>query len=386
MPIFFLILGIYFLANFWLIARLFFALQGAGIFRILSCLFVSFASCAYLLARMLEGNAWPERLIALIGSLWISLALYSIILLFAVDVFRLLNRSFHWLPQLNSGMPAVRYAVCAAIAAGALTISVIGWINTATPVVREVELSLSTPPGSALEGRTLKIAALSDIHLGRMVSAGYFSGLIDLIEPQHPDLLLFLGDVLDDHHGLDEKAMRAGLQRMNPPLGIWGILGNHEYISGEAEKSIGILERSGIRILRDQWAAPGGELLLVGRDDRSKERFTGRTRAALPEILATVPEGTRRLPMILLDHQPLHLEEAEAAGAALQLSGHTHGGQLFPINFIVSAIYENAHGHSQRGMTHYWVTSGAGTWGPRVRTAGRPEILLIKIKFDALPQ
>lgn len=381
MSLFLVILGVYFLANFWLLARLFFALQGAGLWRALACLLVVLAFCAYPLARTLDGNAWPDRLVAALGSLWIALALYAILLLCAVDVFRFLNRAFHWLPQLSGGAPAVRYASSAAIAGGALLISAIGWINTATPVVREISLNVPAPAGDAPAGRTLTIAALSDIHLGRLVSAEYFSKLVDLIAPRQPDLVLFLGDVLDDYPGLDQTAMTRALQRLRPPLGIWGILGNHEYISGDTGKSIDILQRCGIRVLRDQWAAPGHEVLLVGRDDVSAERLAGKPRADLPAILATVPPEARALPLIVLDHQPWHLEQAQAAGAALQLSGHTHGGQLFPLNFVVAAMYDNIHGHSQRGATHYLVSSGAGTWGPRVRTVGRPEILLIKIHF-----
>jgi len=383
MSLFVAVFGIYLLANFWLLARLFFALQGAGIFRALACLLVLLAFCAYPLTRSLEGNAWPARLVAVVGSLWISLALYSILLLLAVDVFRLLNRVFHWLPQLSSGAPAVRYAVCAAVASGTLLISAAGWINTTIPVTREVELNLPARPGAPLQGRTLTVAVLSDIHLGRVVSAAYFSKLIDAIAPRNPDLVLFAGDILDDYAGLDESAMTQALQRLHPPLGIWGILGNHEYISGDASQSMEILQRCGIRMLRDQWAAPGNELLLVGRDDYAKQRFSGQPRASLPEIMATIPENLRALPVILLDHEPLHLEQAEAAGVALQLSGHTHGGQLFPLNYIVAAIYENPHGLSQRGATRYWVSSGAGTWGPRVRTAGRPEIVLLKIRFGS---
>ncbi|MDR3086447.1 MAG: hypothetical protein LBU45_00600, partial [Azoarcus sp.] len=152
------------------------------------------------------------------------------------------------------------------------------------------------------------------------------------------------------------------------------------------ELSRRLLAQIGIRILIDQWAivgeAPGGKILLIGRNDRSAVKFTGLERKTLPEITADVPElaaGAGNYLKILLDHQPFHLEEAEAAGVDLQLSGHTHNGQLFPFNLLVRALYENAYGHSTRGKTHYWVTSGAGTWGPRARTTGRPEIVLIDL-------
>lgn len=383
MPIFLAVVGVYFLINFWLLARLFLALQGTGIFRVAACLLALLAFCAYPLGRVLQGNAWPVRLVAVVGSLWIALAVYAFLLLLAVDVFRLLSRAFHGWPPLAGGSPAMRYAVCGAIAGGALLIAFIGWINTALPVVREVDLNLPAPQGSPLAGRTLSVAAVSDIHLGRVVSSEYFSRLIDLIAPRKPDMVLFLGDVLDDYPGLDEKAMAQAVQRLRPPLGVWGILGNHEYIAGGAGRSMDILRQCGIHMLRDEWAAPGGQVLLVGRDDRAGMRLPGPPRASLPEILATVPANLRALPLIVLDHEPLQLDQAEAAGAALQLSGHVHGGQLFPFNFIVAAFFENAYGPSRRGTTQYWVSSGAGTWGPRVRTIHRPEILLFRIRFGS---
>ncbi len=380
MPTFLVILAVYFLANFWLIGRLFFALQGAGVFRVVFCLVPVLLLSAYPLSRMSDGNGILERTFAFAGSFWIGLALYAFLLLLAVDLFRLLNRVFYWFPQLIDGAPAIRYAACAAIAGGALLICLAGWVNTRWPVLREIEISVPRA-GFASPPDTLTVAAISDIHLGRVVSAAHFDKLVGLIEPRHPDLVLFLGDVIDDFPGLDEEAMKTTLARLSPPLGVWGILGNHEYIAGDAERSVRILERSGIRMLRDGWAAPGGKVLLVGRDDRSIERFNGKHRAELPDLMATVPGEQRRLPFILLDHQPFHLEEAEQAGALLQLSGHTHNGQLFPANFVVGALYENAYGPSRRGATNYWVSGGGGTWGPPVRTVGRSEVLLITLRF-----
>jgi predicted MPP superfamily phosphohydrolase len=135
----------------------------------------------------------------------------------------------------------------------------------------------------------------------------------------------------------------------------------------------------------DEPAAPGGEFLLVGRDDRTVMR-TGRERAALDAIIArarrTLGDDSAHLPVIVLDHQPLHLEEAERSGAALQLSGHTHKGQIFPVNLFVAAIFEKYYGLYRKGETYYYITSGAGTWGPPVRTTGRPEVVFIDLEWQ----
>ncbi|MDR1849941.1 MAG: hypothetical protein LBQ75_07865, partial [Zoogloeaceae bacterium] len=122
------------------------------------------------------------------------------------------------------------------------------------------------------------------------------------------------------------------------------------------------------------------KILLIGRNDRFVERGSaGQTRPTIPEIIADVPEEDRDAVKILLDHQPFNLGAAEEAGVFLQLSGHTHNGQLLPFNLVVVMLFENSHGYSRRGQTHYWVSSGVGSWGARIRTTGRPEIVLIDL-------
>ena len=102
----------------------------------------------------------------------------------------------------------------------------------------------------------------------------------------------------------------------------------------------------------------------------------------MQKIIENVPIEDKDALKILLEHQPDDLEGAEKAGVFLQLSGHSHNGQFFPLNFIVPFLFENAYGYYRRGQTHYWVTSGVGAWGPRIRTSGRSEIMLI----DLIPQ
>ena len=118
---------------------------------------------------------------------------------------------------------------------------------------------------------------------------------------------------------------------------------------------------------------------LVGRDDRDKSRFTGKKRKELGELMQHVDLSR---PVILMDHQPFNLEKARELGVDLQVSGHTHHGQLWPFNYITNAIYELSYGYKQIGQTHFYVSTGFGTWGPPVRLGNRPEIVQIKLIFD----
>ncbi|MDR3353055.1 MAG: metallophosphoesterase [Zoogloeaceae bacterium] len=362
--------------NLYLIFRLYRALPGTGrmrVVRLASCLLAFFCFAAFPLSRVIEGDGFFIRALTILGTSWLAFMFYAFLLLLGVDLVRALNRRWRWRVVPRMDLPRWHRRGCAMIVGAALTICILGHINTQFPVLREAYLP--APPGVA----PLKIAVLSDIHLGRLVSPEYLARLVARIQPEEPDLVLFVGDILDDHYGFDAQANREILARLKPPLGIWGVLGNHEYLAGEAEKSLRAIEASGIAILRDAWVAPGGGLVLVGRDDRSRQRFTGTARQPLPTLLATLPDELRKKPMILMDHQPFNLEEVEAADAFLQLSGHTHNGQLFPLNWIIRLVYENPRGHHRRGQTQYWVSSGAGTWGPRIRTNSRPEIVLIHL-------
>ncbi len=127
--------------------------------------------------------------------------------------------------------------------------------------------------------------------------------------------------------------------------------------------------------LRDTCVTINNGFVLIGREDRSKGLSK---RKSLKEL---VDGSVQNLPVILMDHTPFHLEEAMENGIDLQLSGHTHNGQMFPINLIVGKIYEMAWGYLRKGNTQYYVSSGVGTWGPPIRTGSRSEIVNLKITF-----
>jgi predicted MPP superfamily phosphohydrolase len=369
---------VYALLNAGLIVRLYFALRGPGVslpLRAGLCLLAAACSLAFPASHWFEGNGFGMKAMSFVGTFCLSVMLHAILVWTLVDVFRLLNRYFRWFSIAPQQRVQWRHRCCAGIAGAALLLSGAGWVNAQYPVVREAKLP--APVG----GAPLRIVLVSDTHLGRLVSPAFFSDVVDLIEPLSPDLVLFAGDILEyDFAPSDVPATAAALRRLKPRLGVWGVLGNHEYIGGRGELSRRLLEQIGFRILVDEWAevgeTDGEKILLIGRNDR----YVGKGRKPLDKILANAPKDGRL--KILLDHQPYNLEEAEAAGIYLQVSGHTHNGQIFPANWLVAMLYENTHGHSTRSGTHYWVTSGAGTWGPRVRTSGRAEI----VSIDLAPQ
>lgn len=368
----------YLTMNGWVLLWFWGALKGAGKSRWVVCLALLLLMSFFpLLYRNGDLSGSLLGIVALrAGCVWIGSFFYVFLMTAAASIANLFLKHFQWQYRANKPRQALL------ILGLAIFIALGGAVNASFPALREIRLEASYP-APLPEGipREITLVAIADVHLGRVSGVGVLSRAIDLILPHEPDAVLFLGDMLDDHIAVDEAGLKRELGRIKPRYGHLGILGNHEYISGPIGTSIEILERNGIKVLRDEYAVLGSEIVLVGRDDRSKTRRESIPRKSIEGILEGLDETVRQLPVVVLDHQPYNLEEAERAGALLQLSGHTHNGQLWPYNLVVKRIYENARGHYVRGNTNYIVSIGTGTWGPPLRNNARPEVWLIRLVF-----
>lgn len=244
-----------------------------------------------------------------------------------------------------------------------------GYINASSPVIKEVRYDLTNGSG---HGKEYDIAAVSDIHAGKLMTRAKVANLIDIINHTTPDIIILGGDTLDDRDCKESKAL-SEFSRLTAPLGIYAVLGNHEYYIGDSW-AIQKLKAQGIEVLRDSYKIIDGKFILAGRDDFAGLKFNS-TRKQLKNF---IPDNIK-LPVILIDHTPIKLNEAADYGVALQFSGHTHNGQLFPFNYLVDKLYEVARGELRKKNTIFYVSSGAGFWGPPLRTNSRPEIILFRI-------
>lgn len=250
----------------------------------------------------------------------------------------------------------------------------IGYFNARTPIIREYMLHIDK---KNIVTNTIRIAVASDIHLWPINGWYHAERVVAKINTLHPDLILLPGDVLDgEMDPVIRRDLGERLRKLSAKYGTYGILGNHEYIGG-IDRAANYLREHNITLLRDEVAEVAG-VNLIGRDDISGMRF-GIIRKNLAELLQWTDS---EVPRILMDHQPKNLFEAEDNGIDAQFSGHTHNGQLWPLNYIVGQIFELARGYKQKGKTHIFVSSGVGTWWPPVRTNARPEILLVTLKFQ----
>jgi predicted MPP superfamily phosphohydrolase len=333
----------------------------------------------FILARIME-RAYPcgfTGIITWIGSFWLAFMLYFILMALFIDFARVINHFFHIFPKSFYVDYQQTKLIVLFISMALVTLVVAsGFINARIPLIRKLDLHVRKVVAGE---KTVNIVMASDIHLGTIIAKRKANRLVATINSLHPDIVLFAGDLVDeDLAPVIKNDLGANLDQIKSKLGVYGITGNHEYIGG-AEAAVKYLKEHGVIVLRDTSILIDKRFYLVGREDRDKSRFTGKPRKELAEIM---PQVDLSRPVILMDHQPFRLNEATKQGVDLQLSGHTHHGQMWPFNYVTDAIYELSQGYKQIGKTHFYVSTGFGTWGPPVRLGNRPEIVQIKLVFD----
>lgn len=381
MPVFVIIaLAVYGLINFYIVRRGAQALASQpGARRVFLFLFIGLA-LAFPLGRILMAFArgWATSALVEAGTFHLAVMLYALMAVLAVDLVRLVNAFVPFLPKSLFAAGSRTGPVLFAVAAGAvvLTVALGAWNATR---LRTVDLDLRIPArGGMLE--SLTVVAASDLHLGALVGPSRLKKVVARMNALDPDVVLFAGDIVDETVTAEIEAKLGGIMReLRAPLGLFACAGNHEFYSG-LERNLACLRACGVTVLQDEAVEVAGAFVLVGRRDPSSLGMQEK-RLSIGGILSESGLAAD-LPVFVLDHQPLRLEEAEQAGAALQISGHTHDGQIFPIDLVNGLIYELNWGHLRKGNTHYYVTSGAGTWGPPVRIGSRAEIVRIRIAFD----
>ncbi|MCX6153431.1 MAG: metallophosphoesterase [Candidatus Kapabacteria bacterium] len=314
-----------------------------------------------------------------IGSFWLAALLYFFLIVLFIDILRLINHFIPFFPEfITINIAKTKQILFISSLLIVALLLIYGRFNAISPKVRTIDVSINKTANGL---KNLKIAFVSDIHLGAIVDNGFVKKIVDLLNEQNADIILLGGDTLDEDIG-PVLANKSGepLKNLKARLGVWAITGNHEYIGGIAQ-ALPYLKSIGLNLLLDETRLIDNKFYLVGRLDRESFRFNGNKRAPLDSLISSVEN--KSLPIILLDHQPFHLEEASNNGIDFQLSGHTHNGQIYPFNLLASKIFDIAWGYKQVGNTQYYVSCGVGTWGPPIRLGNTPEIVVINMKFES---
>jgi predicted MPP superfamily phosphohydrolase len=333
-------------------------------------------SC-FVLGEILEHtrSSLTSEWIYRIGAFWLAFMLYFALTLLVFDVIRLLNYFFHFLPEMTQllrfrlGLITVAFVSCVVL---------YGHINALNTRVRKISLTIQKEVRGSHE---MKIVMASDIHLGALIGENREAKLVRIINDQKPDLVLLCGDLVDgDIASVLRKNLGKHLQEIKSAMGVYAIPGNHEYIGG-IQRTLPYLESINIKLLRDKVLVLPNGVQVVGRDDRDNRQLGEENRRrTLKELMVGLD---KTFPVIVMNHQPFNLDEAADEGVDLHLSGHTHHGQLWPLNYITQAVFELSWGYLKKGNTNFYVSSGFGSWGPPVRIGNSPEVVVFNLTFKS---
>jgi len=336
------------------------------------------AATSYIIAKFLDGKI-PHLVydaMIWIGSFWFAFMLYFFLSIILIDLIRLLNWKLDFFPQIiNNNYENVKRYLLAFVVLISSVIIFIGYLNTRKISVKSLSLEITRKQSALTE---LNAVVLSDLHLSTINGEKLLSQIVAKLNELKTDVVFIPGDIVDDRaETLKSEGIGVSLSKIKSKYGVFASTGNHEFINGINGTSKFITE-NGITLIRDSSLLIADSFILAARDDASKNSFAKQRRKSLEEIISN---ANQNYPIILLDHTPFRLEEAEINGISLQLSGHTHHGQMFPLNFITKLIYEVSWGYKKKDNTHYYVSCGVGTWGPPVRLGSESEIVNIKIKL-----
>jgi uncharacterized protein len=249
------------------------------------------------------------------------------------------------------------------------------YVANSSPVVRRVPVTLrGLDP--ALDG--LRIVSFSDGHLSATYGGRRFERLVELVNEQRPDVVAIVGDLVDG----DVRELRdevAPLADLVSEQGVFFVTGNHEYFV-DTRAWLRHLPTLGVDVLRNERVPirrGSAAFDLAGIDDRTAARSGVPGHGA--DLDAALDGRDDAVPVVLLAHQPYMVGQAQAAGVDLQISGHTHAGQLWPFDYAIRLDQPAVEGLSRHGDTQLYVTAGAGYWGPPMRIGARPEVTVVEL-------
>lgn len=383
---------IYIIANSYLLIRLHRWLgtcnplfRKTGICVVISLAYV-FLAASLLIAFFLPiGPA--RRIMKLISNYWLGILLYLILAVLMADAICFLL--FLITKRRLKCRTAAAGGICAVVVLG---LSAWGAYNARIIQVTPYEITVNKD-GGRLENLNVVLAA--DLHLGYNIGTAHMMQMVDKINEQNADIVVFAGDIFDnEYEALDDpEELIAVLQKIQSKYGVYACYGNHDVeekilagftFGGNKKKESSIqmdefLERAGIHLLQDEAVLIDDSFYLYGRPDAQRPGRGINMRKTAAELMG---ELDTEKPVIVIDHEPKELQELADAGVDIDLCGHTHDGQMFPANLITALMWENSYRYLKKDHMHTIVTSGVGLFGPNMRVGTIAEICPITVHFQ----
>ena len=349
-----------------------FTLGTAGTIALIA--FMAVMICAPILVRVSErqGLELLARLLSYVGYTWMGLAFLFFTSSLCIDLYRFFIYVLGIIlrTNLSSFSPASRLAffIPALVTAA---IALYGYFEARS--IRSEQVVIASPKVPR-EVKKFTIVQISDVHLGLIVREGRLEKILEKVKEAHPDILVSTGDLvdgqIDDLSGLAEL-----LNEIQPRFGKFAVTGNHEFYAG-LDQALRFTEKAGFTVLRGEARDVAGFITIAGVDDPTARYFGAVRGAPEPRLLAGVSHERLAL---LLKHRPVIGEKALGL-IDVQLSGHTHKGQIFPFNYLSKIFFPHDAGLvSLPGNSFLYVSRGSGTWGPPIRFLAPPEVTIITL-------
>ena len=333
-----------------------------------------------------------ERIMKLIGNYWLGVLLYVVLTVIIADGIRLVVKKSKKLPAAYVRSKRVFVIAGTACILTIATVSIYGAINARIIHTTRYEVTIEKDVEKL---NNLKIALVADLHMGYNIGTPHIEKMVEKINKENPDLVVIAGDIFDnEYEALDNpKTITNTLKKLKSKYGVYAVYRNNDIkekilagftFSKKGEKKESdirmdqLLEDANITLLRDDGVLIDDSFYLYGRPDYRRPG-RGITVRKTPEEITENMDKTK--PIIVLDHEPSELQELADAGVDLDLSGHTHDGQLFPANITTALMWENSYGYLKKGNMHNIVTSGVGLFGPNMRVGTIAEVVIVDINF-----
>jgi len=321
-----------------------------------------------------KDRGWPSRLFPPVAIAWLGVSAVLLTVTVVTDLSRLLVVLFHGWPDAVAHVHQARVQALLIAIGTAVLVPFAVWTARGRLVLSRVQVPLEKlAPGVA----GLRIVQISDLHIGNRLGEDFLRRVVNRVNELRPDVVAITGDLVDGPAHVVEQALRP-LADLAAPHGVYFVTGNHEYYWG-ARESVRMVEKLGLTVLHNDHRVverEGGAVVIGGMPDLHGGRFLADHESRPDLVFAGAPEGA---PRVLLAHQPRAIAQAAPHGVDLMLSGHTHGGQIFPFHLFVRLQQPVVRG--LRKLLGVWVYAhrGTGFWGPPMRLFSTPEIAEITL-------
>lgn len=325
-----------------------------------------------------------------ISTYWIGIMLYSLLYVVLFDLLRLIAKHTKLKNTLLFSRGSV-ISIGSVVVACAVATCLYGIFNARNIKVNEYSVTVNKSCGS---DKHLKAVLVADLHMGYAIGVDHITNMVEKINEQDADIVIIAGDIFDNSYdGMDDpEGIKAQLKSIKSKYGVYAVYGNHDIdekiLMGftfdwggkqlNSEKMTNFIKECDIKLINDESVLINDEFYLVGRRDTDKPGTEDGTRAEISELTKDLDKTK---PIFVLSHEPDELQKTADAGADIDFSGHTHGGQLFPGNLTIGLFWENPCGMIKKGNMYSIVTSGVGVYGTFMRVGTDAEICSVDIDF-----